>query len=146
MSSPEAATNSEITPASEPPSTTATSSTSDPPLSKNAIKKAAKAERFAAYKLERRAKEKAKNKEKKAVRAAKRAAGELDEADLKSERQNKKPKTKSSFGGRVVVDLGFDDKMTEKVSNLSNCSLVNAVQFKKSVGSYVFVLSTFLHS
>jgi tRNA (guanine9-N1)-methyltransferase len=86
-----------------------------PQLSKKAQKKAAKAERYAAFKLERRAKEKEMRKEKKAIRAAKRAAGELDEAELEAEEKKKRPKTKSSFGGRVVIDLGFDDKMTDKV-------------------------------
>jgi tRNA (guanine9-N1)-methyltransferase len=86
----------------------------DPPkLSKNALKKAAKAERYAAYKLERRAKEKEARKEKKRIHAEKRAAGELDDND-EHERGQKK-KIKLDFGGRVVIDLGFDDKMTDKV-------------------------------
>ncbi|KAF5387952.1 hypothetical protein D9615_000665 [Tricholomella constricta] len=88
------------------------------PLSKNAIKKAAKAERFAAYKLERRAKEKEAKKEKKRAIAAKRAAGELDE-DEEKKRQRKRPRI--HFGGKVVVDLGFDDMMNEK-EIISLCS------------------------
>ncbi|KAG6868748.1 hypothetical protein C0993_011017 [Termitomyces sp. T159_Od127] len=80
-------------------------------LSKNALKKAAKAERFAAYKLERRAKEKEAKKEKKRALQARRAAGEIDE-DEEKKRHKKKPRL--HFGGRVVVDLGFDDKMNEK--------------------------------
>ncbi|KAG6891705.1 hypothetical protein C0992_010108 [Termitomyces sp. T32_za158] len=80
-------------------------------LSKNALKKAARAERFAAYKLERRAKEKEVKKEKKRVLQAKRAAGEIDE-DEEKKRHKKKPRL--HFGGRVVIDLGFDDKMNEK--------------------------------
>lgn len=91
----------------------------DPPkLSKNALKKAAKAERFAAYKLERRAKEKEARKEKKRIYAEKRAAGELEDDD-EHERAQKK-KIKLDFGGRVVIDLGFDDKMTDKVCSY-NC-------------------------
>ncbi|KAG6861846.1 hypothetical protein C0995_011143 [Termitomyces sp. Mi166 len=81
------------------------------PLSKSALKKAARAERFAAYKLERRAREKEAKKEKKRAFQAKCAAGDIDE-DEKKKRYKKKPIL--HFGGRVVVDLGFDDKMNEK--------------------------------
>jgi len=92
-----------------------------PALSKKAQKRAAKAEHFAATKLERRAREKQARKEKKRQTAAKRAAGELDEdeASLDASREKKKRRianVESPFGGRVVVDLGFDDKMSEKVS------------------------------
>ncbi len=86
----------------------------DPPkLSKNALKKAAKGERYAAFKLERRAREKEVRKEKKRIHAEKRAAGELNDDD-EHERGQKK-KIKLDFGGRIVIDLGFDDKMTDKV-------------------------------
>lgn len=83
-----------------------------PPLSKKAMKKAAKQERYQALKLERRAKEKEAKKEKKRGIAAKRAAGELDEDDEKK-RKNKRPRL--HFGGKIIVDLGFDDMMNEKV-------------------------------
>ncbi|KAG5639690.1 hypothetical protein H0H81_005873 [Sphagnurus paluster] len=89
-------------------------SESDPPaapLSKSAIKKAAKAERIAASKLERRAREKEAKKDKKRALAAKRAAGELDEDE---ERKRSKKRARLQFGGTVVVDLGFDDKMNDK--------------------------------
>ncbi|KAJ7639363.1 guanine-1-methyltransferase-domain-containing protein [Roridomyces roridus] len=79
--------------------------------SKKSLKKAAKRERFQAQKLERRAREKVAKKEKQRIRAEKRAAGELDEEDLP---KKKKPRVGPPFGGRVVVDLGFDEKMTEK--------------------------------
>ncbi|KAJ7771104.1 guanine-1-methyltransferase-domain-containing protein [Mycena maculata] len=79
--------------------------------SKSSLKKAARREKFAAQKLERRAKEKLAKKEKKKIRAEKRAAGELDEDE---EPQHKKRRVGPPFGGRVVVDLGFDEKMTEK--------------------------------
>jgi tRNA (guanine9-N1)-methyltransferase len=80
--------------------------------SKSSLKKAARRERLAALKLERRAKEKLAKKEKKRVKAEKRAAGELDEDD---EPPPKKRRVGPPFGGRVVVDLGFDEQMTEKV-------------------------------
>lgn len=82
------------------------------PSSKTALKKAAKVERLAALKSERRAREKEAKKEKKRQRAEKRAAGELDTDD---EPERRKKKARVEFGGRVVVDLGFDDKMNEKV-------------------------------
>lgn len=85
------------------------------PISKNAMKKAAKAERLAALKLERRAREKETKKEKKRLKAEKRAAGELDDfEEEEAKRRLKKPKLQ--FGGTVVVDLGFDSMMNNKVS------------------------------
>lgn len=95
--------------------TTMNVTTDSPSLSKNARKKAARAERLAAYKIERRAREKEAKKEKKRIRAEKRAAGEAD-SDI-DERTSKKQKLQQCppFGGRVVVDLGFDNMMSEKV-------------------------------
>lgn len=107
-------------PATEQSSTFEVSSTTtsdDPPkLSKSALKKVAKAERFAAVKLERRAKEKEAKKRKKRLIAEKRAAGELDEDEEEKNRRTKRPRIQ--FGGTVVIDLGFDDKMNEKVGCL----------------------------
>jgi tRNA (guanine9-N1)-methyltransferase len=90
------------------------------PLSKSARKKAAKAERYAAYKLERRAREKEARKEKRRVRAEKRDAGDLD--DEPEEHIPQKKRLKLEFGGRVVIDLGFDDKMTDKVGETNRFS------------------------
>ncbi|KAF5393037.1 hypothetical protein D9757_001194 [Collybiopsis confluens] len=87
--------------------------TSQPKMSKKAMKKAAKAERYQALKLERRAREKQMNKEKKKLRAQKRAAGEIDSAD----EQPKKKQKVIEFGGKVVLDLGFDKLMSEKEIN-----------------------------
>ncbi len=85
------------------------------PISKKAMKRAAKAERLAALKLERRAREKQAKKEKKRVMAEKRAACELDEDDEEGrKRRSKRPKIE--FGGKVIVDLGFDGMMIDKVS------------------------------
>ena len=88
------------------------------PLSKKAQKRAAKAAYLAEQKKERRAAEKERKKEKKRILAEKRAAGELDEEE--EARLKKKRRTgdgpKRPFTARVVVDLGFDDMMTENVS------------------------------
>jgi tRNA (guanine9-N1)-methyltransferase len=106
------ATERAVDPVTESSSSAVAAPESPQPLSKNAIKKAAKAERYAAFKIERRVKEKEAKKEKKRAIAAKRAAGELDE-DEEKRRQKKRPRI--HFGGKVIVDLGFDDMMTEKV-------------------------------
>lgn len=95
------------------------------PLSKNAQKKLRKAEFIAERKLERRAREKEKKKEKKRERAERIAAGEdVDTAAEDDGRAKKRAKLshgapRNAFGARVVVDLGFDDKMSEKVRCLS---------------------------
>lgn len=91
------------------------------PLSKKAQKKLRKAEYFAERKLERRAREKEKKKEKKRERAERLAAGEHDDEDDESNSRAKKRAKlahsgpRNAFGATVVVDLGFDDKMSEKV-------------------------------
>ena len=89
------------------------------PLSKNAQKRLAKAAYLEEKKRERRAAEKERKKEKKRALAEKRAAGELDEDEVGG-RSNKRQKTeqgpRAPFGARIVVDLGFDDMMTENVS------------------------------
>ena len=95
------------------------------PLSKNAIKKAAKAARLAALKLERRAREKEAKKEKKRIRAEKRAAGELGDDEEEEEMKRRMKKPKLEFGGTVVVDLGFDSMMNDKVSSSITSSSTN---------------------
>ena len=91
-------------------------STNPKPMSKKAMKRAAKAERVAATKLERRAREKEARKEKKRILAEKRAAGELNEEDDEETRRRAK-RAKIDFAGKVVVDLGFDEMMSDKVSS-----------------------------
>jgi hypothetical protein len=91
-------------------------STDPKPMSKKAMKKAAKAERIAATKPERRAREKEARKEKKRVLAEKRAAGELNEENDEEARRRTK-RAKIDFAGKVVVDLGFDEMMSDKVSS-----------------------------
>jgi tRNA (guanine9-N1)-methyltransferase len=80
-------------------------------LSKSAMKKIVRAERYAVSKLERRAREKEAKKEKKRINAEKRAAGELDEDN----NNRRKKRARLQFGGKVVVDLDFDKMMSEKV-------------------------------
>ncbi|KAI8982771.1 guanine-1-methyltransferase-domain-containing protein [Trametes punicea] len=103
-------------PAQQPASPAPAVPSQPQPLSKKAQKKLAKAAYISERKKERRAAEKERRKEKKRLLAEKRAAGELDaeEAELqrrKRQRTDKGPRT--PFDARVVVDLGFDDMMTE---------------------------------
>ena len=106
---------------STPPAPAVGEPSLSPAPSKSALKKAAKAERLAAQKLERRAREKEAKKEKRRTRAAKRAAGELDSADEAAEEAERRAKRARMsrpmkfFNARVVVDLAFDEKMTDKV-------------------------------
>ncbi|KAG8931968.1 hypothetical protein FRC02_001848 [Tulasnella sp. 418] len=98
------------------PSTTTeiTAALTSPPLSKSAQKRMLKEARRQEHKLEKRARERELKKEKKRIRAEKRAAGEElveDENPRKKQRTGKK----KPFKARVVVDLGFDDKMQPKV-------------------------------
>ncbi|KAJ7246576.1 guanine-1-methyltransferase-domain-containing protein [Mycena haematopus] len=92
--------------------------------------------RIAATKLERRAKEKAAKKEKKRIKAEKRAAGELDSDD---EPKPKKRRIRPPFGGKVVVDLGFDAKMTEKEVQ-SLCSQLGYTYSANRQAGYPFAL------
>lgn len=103
-----------------------TSTESSPPLSKKAQKKLAKAAWLAERKKERRAVEKERRKEKKRAFAEKRAAGELDPEDEERERKRLKidKGSRTPFAARVVVDLGFDEKMTENVSIIACSSVV----------------------
>ncbi|KAK1232103.1 tRNA (guanine(9)-N(1))-methyltransferase [Marasmius sp. AFHP31] len=95
---------------------------SEPKLSKKGMKKAARRQAIQEQKKERRAREKEARKEKKKILHQKRLAGELDD-DEKAllEQRAKKRRKLEPFGGKVVVDLGFDEKMSEKeVSSLTS--------------------------
>lgn len=86
------------------------------PVSKKAQKKAAKAARYAEQKAERRAREKKRKKLKRA--AAQPEPRDEDRAVPQSKRVKLDPGSRIVSGARLVIDLGFDDKMTEKVPNL----------------------------
>jgi len=83
-------------------------------LSKKAQKRALKMARREERKMEHRAKEKAAKKEKKRKRAERLAAGEQLSEDERQKRA-KTNRAKEPFAARVVLDLGFDDKMSDKV-------------------------------
>lgn len=90
-------------------------------LSKNAQKRLLKAQKKEEFKAERRTREKALKKAKKAERREKRARGELDDEEEETARQGKRQKIShdgphEKFGARLVIDLGFDDSMTDRVS------------------------------
>ncbi|KAF8915419.1 guanine-1-methyltransferase-domain-containing protein [Mucidula mucida] len=106
--------------------------------SKKSLKKAAKAEKYAAMKLERRAREKEAKKEKKRARAEQITNGEINEDD-EEEKKRQKKKPRLHFGGKVVVDLGFDDKMSEKEIQ-SLCSQLAYTYSANRQASYPFSL------
>ncbi|KAJ7118589.1 guanine-1-methyltransferase-domain-containing protein [Mycena crocata] len=108
--------------------------------SKSALKKAARREKFTEIKLEKRAREKLARKEKKRIQAEKRAAGELED-----EPKPKKRRVGPPFGGKVVVDLGFDEKMTEK-EVFSLCSqLAYTYSANRNAGNHFSLLFTSLN-
>lgn len=83
--------------------------TSDPELSKNARKKLLKAEKYASMKAERRARDK----EKKRLRAVQKKA---DTETAQPDRKKRKVQgPRRVFNARIVIDLGFDGLMSEKV-------------------------------
>lgn len=88
------------------------------PLSKKAQKKAAKAARHAEQKAERRAREKERKKLKRAAAQPEPHDEDRDGAVPQQKRVKLDHSPQIKFGARLVVDLGFDDKMTEKVPNL----------------------------
>jgi tRNA (guanine9-N1)-methyltransferase len=89
-------------------------------LSKKAQKRALKLARQQERKMEHRAKEKAAKKEKKRKRAERLAAGEQLSEDERQKRV-KTNRAKEPFAARVVLDLGFDDKMSDKVRGCLLC-------------------------
>lgn len=78
------------------------------PLSKNAQKRLVKAARRTAQKYERRAREKAHRRESKRLRKL--------EANDDVLRHKGPPPTTIPFDARVIIDLGFDELMTPKVT------------------------------
>jgi tRNA (guanine9-N1)-methyltransferase len=87
-------------------------------LSKKAQKRALKMAKLEGRKIERRAKEKAAKKEKKRKRAERIGVGEQLSEDEETQKRAKMNQPKKPFSARVVLDLGFDDKMSDKVRNV----------------------------
>jgi len=77
-------------------------------------------------------------KEKKKLKAQKRAAGELDDSAELEEKARKKQKM-SGFGGKVVLDMGFDKLMSEKEIN-SLCSQLAYTYSANRNAAYPFSL------
>ncbi|KAI1795072.1 guanine-1-methyltransferase-domain-containing protein [Ganoderma leucocontextum] len=131
-------------------STDAGTSPAAEPLSKKAQKKLAKSAYLAERKKERRAVEKERKKEKRREFAQKRDAGELDADELERERKRRKTEQGASgprvpFGARIVVDLGFDAKMTEnEVKSLTSQLAYTYSANKKAVHSFGSLLFTSL--
>lgn len=107
-------------PASEGPAISS-DETKVEPISKKAQKKAAKAVRYAEQKAERRAREKQRKKLKRA--AAQLEPHDEDGAVPQSKRVKLDPDPQTKFDAVLVIDLGFDDKMSEKVL-IPDCRIV----------------------
>jgi tRNA (guanine9-N1)-methyltransferase len=91
-------------------------------LSKKAQKRAAKAARLHEFKLERRAREKEAKKHKRRERAQAIARGQPDENASRKRRRTNAGGETEIFNARVVVDLGFDELMSDKVGvSLYSC-------------------------
>ncbi|KIJ69851.1 hypothetical protein HYDPIDRAFT_120980 [Hydnomerulius pinastri MD-312] len=86
-------------------------------LSKKAQKRAAKAARLHELKLERRAREKEAKKRKRRERSQAIANGEIDESLSPKRRKTNADGEGRKFDARVVVDLGFDELMSDKEIN-----------------------------
>lgn len=101
--------------AQERPAADTAAGTAETTLSKSQQRKLARKERLAATKPERRAREKAAKKER---LAEKRRLVEEEGADPYEIglAKKKKPRKGERFNANVVIDLGFDNKMSEKVS------------------------------
>ncbi|RPD67375.1 hypothetical protein L226DRAFT_529722 [Lentinus tigrinus ALCF2SS1-7] len=135
-------------PADPPAASPAPSPSEDQPLSKKAQKKLAKAAYIAERKKERRAAEKERKKEKKRALAEKRAAGELDEEEAARDKKRQKTEQgpRTPFNARVVVDLGFDDKMSEnEVKSLTSQLAYTYSANRKAVHPFSSLLFTSLN-
>lgn len=108
-------------------------------LSKKAEKKLLKAERFAASKVERRARQKIIKKEKQKERRIRSEAEDGNNIQPPCKRQ----RLLQPFGARVVVDLGFDDKMSDKVCYI--VMFMHFIDIKFYSGDRLVVFSTRLH-
>lgn len=97
-------------------------------LSKNAQKRAAKAARLQEQKSERRAREKEAKKRKRRERAQ---AGNADPR----KRRKLGSQDQIPFTAQVVIDLGFDDMMTDKVSTSSHINMTQAQAYTQEVTS-----------
>jgi tRNA (guanine9-N1)-methyltransferase len=118
------------------------SSEAAPTLSKSAQKRQARNERFAQLKLERRAREKEEKVAKRKERDERAAAGE-DVGPSKKRRVTRGGEGPvQPFDARIAIDLGFDEKMTEKVRRhilYPLCSTDNCI---RKLQAYVASLRT----
>ena len=93
------------------------SSESAQPQSKSAQKRAAKAARLDALKLVRRAREKQRRKGARKPVVNDDSRGDRDQ--VKQTKQNdRKTTANAGFGARVVIDLSFDELMSDKVQRI----------------------------
>ncbi|KAK7696152.1 hypothetical protein QCA50_000803 [Cerrena zonata] len=105
--------------------------------------KQARAAQLAEKKKERRANEKEKRKEKKRKLAQQKASGEIDDAEYARLTKKMKVEHKPPFQARVIVDLGFDDLMSEnEVKSLTSQLAYTYSANRKAVQPFSSVLFT----
>ncbi|KAI0711047.1 guanine-1-methyltransferase-domain-containing protein [Cerioporus squamosus] len=134
--------------ASTPAATPAPAVSPAPASVEEGAEKLAKAAYIAERKKERRAAEKERKKEKKRALAEKRAAGELDEEEAARDRKRQKTEQgpRTPFNARIVIDLGFDDKMTEnEVKSLTSQLAYTYSANRKAVYPFSSLLFTSLN-
>lgn len=110
-------------------------------LSKKAQKRAAKAARLHELKLERRAREKEAKKRKRRERANVIANGEGSENTSRKRRKTNAGGETRIFNARVVIDLGFDELMSDKVG-VSLCSCLLLEVNRSGIGDQFSYFST----
>lgn len=115
-------------------------------LSKKAQKRAAKAARFHELKLERRTREKEARKRKRRERAQAIANGECDANVARKRRRANASDGNTTFKARIVVDLGFDELMTDKEINSLTSQLAYTYSANRSAPcAFSFLLFTSLN-
>ncbi|KAM0793739.1 hypothetical protein ACM66B_001161 [Microbotryomycetes sp. NB124-2] len=90
-----------------------------PPMSKNAMKRLAKQQKFEATKQERRLKERAKRKQRQAEKRQLAQSQDGDGVDVEQKaemaaKKMKKSMPKKRFGARIVIDCAFDELMNDR--------------------------------
>lgn len=99
-------------PKAYPPSATALLMVENPSLSRSAAKKLLREQAWIAGKADRRAKERERNK----AKAAEKRKLVEDGVIERPAKRGRLPAKRAIYGARVVIDLGFDDLMIDKVS------------------------------
>lgn len=93
----------------------------DPPMTKSALKRQRRQEQYESQKLARRAREKEKKKTKAAEKRKLIEEGVIERPEKKQKKKGEwnADGNKIEHGARIVLDVGFDELMNEKVGSTS---------------------------